>query len=396
MSTLRHFPMFIVVLILALMLPTALISAQDGEEEETPDGNFTIVHTGTDYDAGADQTTFTYVVSGTGVPPDLSHFNLAIPQCETPLEVAGFSPTGAVELGTDPTTGVTGIKWDIPLLTTDSRTYSITFVGEVLEGITIAAVKGGPGFFAVGVPGPICDEPQIQVEKFVSNDGETWIAASSAPGLVVDLEDEVFFRFLVTNTGTSTLTDITLEDSVFDTESCEIPEALEPEEVFECVVGPFPAEEDQHTNTVTVTATADDDEIVSTSADGFYFGGEYEADEDLPITIIIEGPVEAIIGNIIVIFGINIELDPDDPILLTIQIGDILRIEGDTISEGDTIIIIAVIIVIIDQQIIEDDTGEWVDTGSCANPPPPWAPAHGWRARCEGAPHPGMGMGMGR
>ena len=30
-------------------------------------------------------------------------------------------------------------------------------------------------------------------------------------------------------------------------------------------------------------------------------------------------------------------------------------------------------------------TGEaWRDRGNCSNPPPPWAPAHGWRRRCEG------------
>jgi hypothetical protein len=26
----------------------------------------------------------------------------------------------------------------------------------------------------------------------------------------------------------------------------------------------------------------------------------------------------------------------------------------------------------------------WRDEGNCDNPPPSWAPAHGWRLRCEG------------
>src|SRR5262249_40590209 len=39
----------------------------------------------------------------------------------------------------------------------------------------------------------------------------------------------------------------------------------------------------------------------------------------LEITIIIEGPVEAINANIIVIYGFNIEVDANDPLLLVIQ-----------------------------------------------------------------------------
>ncbi|NWF70225.1 MAG: hypothetical protein HXY40_14155, partial [Chloroflexi bacterium] len=46
-------------------------------------------------------------------------------------------------------------------------------------------------------------------------------------------------------------------------------------------------------------------------------------------------------------------------------------------------------------------TGEvWRDDGSCNNPPPDWAPAVGWRQRCQGqgtppghTDNPGRGMG---
>jgi len=126
-------------------------------------------------------------------------------------------------------------------------------------------------------------------------------------------------------------------------------------------------------------------------------------DDDLPITIIIEGPVTAININIITIYNINIELDPDDPNLLIIQIGDIVHIEGNTQESDGTIIIIAVIIVIINVDI-NVDTGEiFRDDGNCDNPPPPWAPAHGWRRRCGdvnvdiniNVDGDGMGMGMG-
>jgi hypothetical protein len=42
------------------------------------------------------------------------------------------------------------------------------------------------------------------------------------------------------------------------------------------------------------------------------------------------------------------------------------------------------------------DSGEvWRDDGSCNNPPPPWAPANGWRRRCESGNGNGNGSGGG-
>jgi hypothetical protein len=126
----------------------------------------------------------------------------------------------------------------------------------------------------------------------------------------------------------------------------------------------------------------------------------------LPITIVIEGPVQAININIITIYNINIELDPNDPNLQIIQIGDIVHVEGNTQNLNGTIIIIAINIIIVNVDI-DIDTGEtWRDPGNCDNPPPPWAPAHGWRRRCgdvnininidgSGDKDKGMGMGMG-
>ncbi|NWF70231.1 MAG: hypothetical protein HXY40_14185 [Chloroflexi bacterium] len=129
-----------------------------------------------------------------------------------------------------------------------------------------------------------------------------------------------------------------------------------------------------------------------------------EDDGDLEITIVIEGPVQAININIITIYDIDIEVEADDPLLLVIQVGDIVRVEGTFSTDGDfdltgTVVIMAITIVIVDVDVvIVDDGTVWRDDGSCANPPPPWAPANGWRRRCEGAGgggDDGMGMGMG-
>jgi hypothetical protein len=145
--------------------------------------NFTVVYAGRTYVNNA--TTFTYIVSGTGVPPDLSHFDIEIPHCPVALILIGCSPTQGVTLGVDPTKGVDGIKWDGQLLVNATRTYSITFEGNVVEGTTRAAVKNGNGFYTVDVLGPSCALPALDLEKYVSVDGSTWLDADSVPGPIV-------------------------------------------------------------------------------------------------------------------------------------------------------------------------------------------------------------------
>lgn len=107
--------------------------------------------------------------------------------------------------------------------------------------------------------------------------------------------------------------------------------------------------------------------------------------DDDAVIIVIEGPVQEININIITIYDIDIVLAPDDPLLTVIQIGDVIRVEGAIDDDGPTIVIIAITIIIIDVDVfIGDDGSVWRDPGDCGNPPPDWAPANGWRRRCEG------------
>lgn len=130
-------------------------------------------------------------------------------------------------------------------------------------------------------------------------------------------------------------------------------------------------------------------------------------DDDGGVVIVIRGPVQEININIITIYDIDIVVDPDDPILTIINIGDEVRIEGvfdddpdfdfdDDDDDGDiNIVIIAINITIINVEVyINDDGQAWRDPGNCQNGPPPWAPAHGWRRRCESPG--GRGGGGGR
>lgn len=114
-------------------------------------------------------------------------------------------------------------------------------------------------------------------------------------------------------------------------------------------------------------------------------------DDDGDLIIVIEGPVQQVNINVVVIYGFEIELDDDDPRLPTIQIGDILRIEGNW--SGTVVVAVTMVFVNIEVYVFEGQV--WRDSNRCGNPPPPWAPAHGWRSRCEGG-NDGSGRGRGR
>lgn len=144
---------------------------------------------------------------------------------------------------------------------------------------------------------------------------------------------------------------------------------------------------------VTISATPDAEVTPEPTPDP-----EDSDDEDNDAIIVIEGPVQSINVNIITIYSINIAVEEDDPILQEIEIGDIIRIEGELTDddfgtilisndESIDISIVAINITIINVDVYvnpDDPNQEWQDNGECANPPPPWAPAHGWRAKCEG------------
>ncbi len=509
--------LFVIATVL-LFITQAVVVAQG-----TVLNGFSVNYSGRAFDAATNRTTFTYTVAGTNTPPDLSHFDLEIPTCETPLQAVAYSPVQAVSFGTDPTTAVNGIKWDLPLAANQTRVYSITFEGNVTEGTVTAAVKGGNDFQAGAVPGPSCTQVGIRVVKSVSVDGQstwndaeiptgpvvdvgtpvsflfqitntgdfpmqnialtdsvhdlsscapigplapaenyqcvvgpipaaegqhtstatvtgehdgavftdtnaahfyagtlprltvekmvslagtsTWHTADTAPGLIVPSDDAVAFRFFVTNEGTETFTNITLADDKFSTAGCQIPAELRPTESFECVIGPFAVNDDgAQVNTATVTAVANGQPFTVTDVAHY----QHDDDDDNDIIIVIEGPVQQIINNIIVIYDIDIQLQVNDPMLTVIQIGDIVRVEGsvsddddDDDNGGNTIIVIAVVVVVIDVDIFIVDNLIWRDDSNCANPPPPWAPAHGWRRKCSGGGGniiivPGGGRGSGK
>lgn len=461
-SAIRHRLSFFVLILLLLIPAVQSVTAQDVPAGGLKLLSFAVSYGGKTYDSATNQTTFSYVVTGVDQRPDLSHFDIGLPECSPALLVVGTSPTDAVSFGVDPTTGIDGIKWDLPLKTTESRTYSITFFGNVVEGSVQVAVKAD-GFEIGSLPGPSCTTASIDIDKFISTDGVTWEDADNAPGPEVESDAQVWFRFVITNIGNAELSAITLSDNVYDTggctlpakldpgvftectigpfpaeegqhtnvatttatfqnelivavdsanyfsgnlpqisiekliskdggeswgdtirvrsgrdvlykfvvtnlgnvaltnftlsddsydaSSCTLPDTLEPEASFECVIGPFPAGEANHTNTATITASFEDQNVTASDTASYRIA-KNDDDDDSGVIIIIEGPIKKIDGNIIIIFDIEIEVDPNDPIIRTIRVGDTIRIEGDLKGDGDRIIIIAVTIIVIDIDII--------------------------------------------
>lgn len=97
-------------------------------------------------------------------------------------------------------------------------------------------------------------------------------------------------------------------------------------------------------------------------------------------TVNLEGPVEAIDDNQIVVNGITVELDPDDPILDRLQVGTFVSVQGNFEGSGSVIVLVVVNVTVINNvEVIEDDC--WYHEGM--------GMGH-WH--CDGM---GMGMGMG-
>lgn len=104
-----------------------------------------------------------------------------------------------------------------------------------------------------------------------------------------------------------------------------------------------------------------------------------------------QGAVESINGNIVVINGIQVQLSPDDPILTNLKIGDFLDVQGNFVIINNVYVLVVIQIIVINN--IDINVGI---------PPYCWYHADGmgmgmgmghWH--CDGMGMSAMGMGMG-
>jgi uncharacterized repeat protein (TIGR01451 family) len=118
-------------------------------------------------------------------------------------------------------------------------------------------------------------EPLIDLEKHVSVDGGvTYHDADAAPGPTVIEGSDVYFRFVVTNTGNVDLYDLTLVDTDFDVSGCGNTGPLAPGDFYACVIGPFPAALGLHTNTAAATGEDAGGNLAPEASDPANYTGE--------------------------------------------------------------------------------------------------------------------------
>lgn len=186
-----------------------------------------------------------------------------------PGEVWKYSATGqALDLSV-PQPGVTTVPNSCTANKTMPPSTAYVNTGTV-------SPEGGPSSSDVS---SYCNPPPnvaaISVIKYVSVDNQaTWYDANTAPGPTTFVNTNVFFKFVVTNVGSFTLSPITLTDDTYSTSSCTTPPSMAPSASFNCVIGPFLAQLGQHTNTATVTSTYNTT-VVSDHDVANYFAKKY-------------------------------------------------------------------------------------------------------------------------
>lgn len=103
------------------------------------------------YDGSVTKLTYRIV---SGRAPSISHVTLEIP-CVTGGEIA-YSSDPLTEVGNDPTTDITGVKFDSGYNDGEERLVTLVLEGQYAVGPITVAVKAGNGFVLGVVDGPLC------------------------------------------------------------------------------------------------------------------------------------------------------------------------------------------------------------------------------------------------
>jgi hypothetical protein len=103
-------------------------------------------------------------------------------------------------------------------------------------------------------------------------------------------------------------------------------------------------------------------------------------------TVSLDGPIEAITDNVVTVNEIQVQIDPADPILQTLQVGNFVSVQGNFEGSGANIILVVINVTVINNVIIAGVPFCWFHEGMGMGM------GH-WH--CDGMGM-GMGMGMGR
>lgn len=144
------------VLPIAVLLTAGVGSAQVCTEEVSS-GYFDVEFTGAFFDGS--NTEFEYCVTNNGGNA-LSHWVLALDLgCIDPEDLVDCGPEPCFFQENDPTTGVTGIKWDDTQVETgETECFDFTLVGDWTTSLGEVgfALKAGANVFEEEICGPVC------------------------------------------------------------------------------------------------------------------------------------------------------------------------------------------------------------------------------------------------
>ena len=108
------------------------------------------------YNECMDRTIFLYQICVKD-DPALSHFVVELPQCCS-LQIEFVSFPDFVEMGLDPTTGIDGIKWEVPVEAGYCMMFAFHLEGDWTDSIGRVEIglKGGKVIALGEVWGPVC------------------------------------------------------------------------------------------------------------------------------------------------------------------------------------------------------------------------------------------------
>jgi len=116
--------------------------------------------------------------------------------------------------------------------------------------------------------------PSIDVEKLVSKDNVSFFDADNATSaLDVNAGDSVYFKYIVTNTGNETLTNITLSDNIHNVSGITKTDPLAPLASFNDTIGPIAALSGLQTDVATATGDWGGFTLVDTDPANYFSSG---------------------------------------------------------------------------------------------------------------------------
>ena len=162
--------------VLAVGLLAALVAAPGVAQTCTTEatiGSFDVEFEGAVFDGI--NTEFTYCVTNSGGGQALSHWALELDlRCVKPEELVTCGPIPCFYQKNDPTTGITGIKWDdTQVAPGETECFDFTLEGDwtAALGNVVAGMKAGQSVATGEICGPLCEPCEAAIR--ILSEGKT-------------------------------------------------------------------------------------------------------------------------------------------------------------------------------------------------------------------------------